>query len=279
MVAERVLPNGEDAWDAVQNALVGIAEHIQTVPNHSEKVTRAYVLTAAKNAALNILKKRQRRSKFENLRWAEYYQEDMFQQVANSQDYALLVRAIRRLEPPCPLQAEEVNQLRPRYEYANLINFSLAISKEGTASISLVCSAVSSISAIYVTTHIEKLEGSSWVRVDTGTADDTWKVYTPNSYLARSCSIQLDSKGTYRAAAEIQVIVSASQTEFITVTSTAEYYEFNTHDVPCWFNHEKEKTEKDIMLDLIAQIVARLNEINDGSFVVEDLETERLKAL
>ena len=33
------------------------------------------------------------------------------------------------------------------------------------------------------------------------------------------------------------------------------------------------------MLDLIAQIVARLNEINDGSFVVEDLESERLRAL
>lgn len=57
------------------------------------------------------------------------------------------------------------------------------------------------------------------------------------------------------------------------------YYEFDTHDVPCWFNHEKEKAEKDIMLDLIAQIVARLNEINDGSFVIEDCETERLKSL
>lgn len=57
------------------------------------------------------------------------------------------------------------------------------------------------------------------------------------------------------------------------------YYEFDTHDVLCWFNHEKEKAEKEIMLDLIAQIVARLNEINDGSFVVENLESERLKAL
>lgn len=57
------------------------------------------------------------------------------------------------------------------------------------------------------------------------------------------------------------------------------YYKFDTHDVPCWFNHEKEKAEKYIMLDLIAQIVARLEEINDGSFVVEDLETERLKLL
>lgn len=57
------------------------------------------------------------------------------------------------------------------------------------------------------------------------------------------------------------------------------YYEFDTHDVPCWFNHEKEMSEKDIMLGLIMQIVARLNEINDGSFVVEDLESERLRAL
>ena len=59
----------------------------------------------------------------------------------------------------------------------------------------------------------------------------------------------------------------------------AEYYEFDSHDVPCWFNHEKEKAEKEIMLDLITRIVTRLEEINDGSFVVEDLETERLKAL
>ena len=57
------------------------------------------------------------------------------------------------------------------------------------------------------------------------------------------------------------------------------YYEFDTHDVPCWFDHEKEKAEKEIMLDLITQIVARLNEINDGSFVVEDLESERLRSL
>ena len=57
------------------------------------------------------------------------------------------------------------------------------------------------------------------------------------------------------------------------------YYEFDTHGVPCWFNHEKEKAEKGIMLDLITQIVARLNEINDGSFVIEDYETERLKSL
>ena len=25
------------------------------------------------------------------------------------------------------------------------------------------------------------------------------------------------------------------------------YYEFDSHDVPCWFNSEKEKAEKDIV--------------------------------
>ena len=59
----------------------------------------------------------------------------------------------------------------------------------------------------------------------------------------------------------------------------ADYYEFDSHDMPCWFNKEKEKEEKEIMLELITKIVSRLEEINDGSFVIEDIETERLKAL
>ncbi len=57
------------------------------------------------------------------------------------------------------------------------------------------------------------------------------------------------------------------------------YYEFDSHDSPCWFNQEKEKAEKNIMLDLISQIKKRLEEINDGSFVIEDLETDRLSNL
>jgi hypothetical protein len=57
------------------------------------------------------------------------------------------------------------------------------------------------------------------------------------------------------------------------------YYEFDSHDVPCWFNSEKEKAEKEEMLGIIGKIVSRLNEINDGSYVVEDLETPRLLSL
>ena len=54
------------------------------------------------------------------------------------------------------------------------------------------------------------------------------------------------------------------------------YYEFDSHEQACWFNQEKEKSDKDHMLELISKLYARLNEINDGSYLVEDLETERL---
>ena len=33
------------------------------------------------------------------------------------------------------------------------------------------------------------------------------------------------------------------------------------------------------MIELISRIKKRLEEINDGSFIIEDLETERLKNL
>lgn len=57
------------------------------------------------------------------------------------------------------------------------------------------------------------------------------------------------------------------------------YYEFDSHDQACWFNEEQEKKDKTKMLSLLKQLVARLNEIDDGSFIVEDLETERLEKL
>lgn len=57
------------------------------------------------------------------------------------------------------------------------------------------------------------------------------------------------------------------------------YYEFDSHDLPCWFNEEQEKKDKEKMLSLLKRLNDRLEEINDGSFVVEDLETERVKKL
>ena len=57
------------------------------------------------------------------------------------------------------------------------------------------------------------------------------------------------------------------------------YYEFDSHDQACWFDHERELADKPRMLELLAKLNARLAEINDGSFVVDDRETPRVEAL
>ncbi len=57
------------------------------------------------------------------------------------------------------------------------------------------------------------------------------------------------------------------------------YYEFDSHDMPCWFNEEQEKADKTRMLELLGRLNARLAEANDGSFVVDDRETPRVEAL
>ena len=57
------------------------------------------------------------------------------------------------------------------------------------------------------------------------------------------------------------------------------YYEFDSHDQPCWFNEELERKTKNEMLELIRKIKKRLSEIDDGTFKVVDYETERLEKL
>lgn len=57
------------------------------------------------------------------------------------------------------------------------------------------------------------------------------------------------------------------------------YYEFDSHDVACRFGEEREKADKPRMLELLRQLNARIAELNDGSFVVDDQETRRVGAL
>ena len=42
---------------------------------------------------------------------------------------------------------------------------------------------------------------------------------------------------------------------------------------------EQEKKDKFKILSLLKQLIDRLNELNDGSFIVEDCETKRLMGL
>lgn len=63
-VANKVLKDTHHAEDAVQNSLLRIAANIKTLRNFNYDQTRSYVLTAAKNAALDIVKKN---NKFETV--------------------------------------------------------------------------------------------------------------------------------------------------------------------------------------------------------------------
>ena len=99
-VATGILHNAQDAEDAVQNALLGIARNIQNVPE-DDRVERAYVLTAAKNAALNLLPGKQLRDSIQDISDLPIPStEDLFQKVLDSQNYDLLLRAMQQLESP-----------------------------------------------------------------------------------------------------------------------------------------------------------------------------------
>ena len=51
-------------------------------------------------------------------------------------------------------------------------------------------------------------------------------------------------------------------------------YEFDSHDVACWFNKDKFIDEKNDMIKLLDQLISRLNKINDGSFIIDDRISE-----
>lgn len=57
------------------------------------------------------------------------------------------------------------------------------------------------------------------------------------------------------------------------------YFHFDTDDEACWFDENQERKDKRKMLAMLKQLNNRLNEINDGSFTVEDLETPRVRKL
>lgn len=101
LAAMGILGNQEDAEDAVQVAFLGIARNIRAVPSDNPGRLRAYVLAAARNAALSMLPQKQRRDNVVDISELTVSTgEDLFQQVERSQDYERLLRAMRQLPPP-----------------------------------------------------------------------------------------------------------------------------------------------------------------------------------
>ena len=99
--ANRILHDSHEAEDAVQNALLGIARNIHSLPNDDARVVRAYTLTAAKNAALNMLPEKQRRDEMLDINDTEISDmigcESAFAYIEQSEDRELIAHAIDRL--------------------------------------------------------------------------------------------------------------------------------------------------------------------------------------
>ena len=56
-------------------------------------------------------------------------------------------------------------------------------------------------------------------------------------------------------------------------------YEFDVDNHPCIFNKEKAKKNKKEILELLTKIKTRLEDIDDGSYYVEDLATNEIEKL
>lgn len=57
------------------------------------------------------------------------------------------------------------------------------------------------------------------------------------------------------------------------------FFYFDYKDLPCYFNEEEEKQNKEVMLKMLNKINERLNALNNGRFEIIDEETERVKNL
>lgn len=60
--ANAILNNFDDAEDAVQNAFIAIAKNMKAIHNVNSSETYAYVITATKNMALNIVTQKKKRN-------------------------------------------------------------------------------------------------------------------------------------------------------------------------------------------------------------------------
>lgn len=76
---------------------------------------------------------------------------------------------------------------------------------------------------------------------------------------------------------ETQRLNKEANALWLTLFAPAEYTEDNPSGFV--FDSEREKQIAPELLSMIEKLIARLEQINDGTYVVEDRETPRLKAL
>lgn len=124
---------------------------------------------------------------------------------------ALILVAVIIATMCIPVSAAE-NTIQPYYINTNQAKVLMGIDDFGLASINVTCIGNSNATRIQITTYIEKLIGSTWVRVNIGQVNNQWTASTTTRYLAKDYSHQLTTTGSYRAVAVFTVSGSTSET-------------------------------------------------------------------
>lgn len=97
--AKSVVGNDADAEDAVHNAFMGIAKHIETLLDADEEKAKYYCIKAAKNAALNIVRQNKRTDNVISI--DEMYSladEKAFEEMLNKAEYEEVLAVIRNMD-------------------------------------------------------------------------------------------------------------------------------------------------------------------------------------
>ena len=98
-VANSVLHNQSDSEDAVHNAFLGIAKHVDILLSADEEKGKYYCLKAAKNSALNILRKNKNTDNV--ISFDELYNvpdEKSFEQILENSQYEEILFVIRNMD-------------------------------------------------------------------------------------------------------------------------------------------------------------------------------------
>ena len=125
---------------------------------------------------------------------------------------------------PLPVAAADYDAV-PCYNNAVTVNSGFTISDSGMATVNITYNGVANLTTgATITTKIQKRTlGLIWTNVDIGTEDNVWVDETTDFVYATSHSVNLKSKGTYRAVVDFVIRGTGGAADEITQTSTSEY--------------------------------------------------------
>ena len=99
-VANSVLRNDAMAEDAVHNAFEGIAKNMKSLDGRTEDDRKNYLLKAAQNAAINLLKRERKQAEYYIHMDNEAANDDVLEDLCRKLDRETVVNAIAQIKEP-----------------------------------------------------------------------------------------------------------------------------------------------------------------------------------